>query len=395
MDFVIYSRNFLPLNDAEGYCTARFANALASSGHHVHMVTMDHPQQVPQDVCDELMPMVKTITRVPSKGAVKSYYPRIRYQTPEWDAIDYGESIRCLTRVLSGYDKPILISRMAPAASGIVSWHCRKYAWKWIHHFSDPYPLYLKGGFLGGLMNLFTHRWARRFIHDSDLCTVTCNEVLRFFDERLGRIDHGHFHLLPHIGDPFLKSSGEPLPIKGKRIIAHTGNCYDGRYASELVSELQLLSKRRSDLALLQAGNMGAGDVELIQQSGLCFHKLELTNPRMASSIFEQANVNLVIDLKTDLGHTPFIPSKFVYLLFTDRPIVVYARPDSWMYSLVQDYPEAGIHFADVQNRGELAQVLDKALSSCDSARVDRSGIRKLFSARRVIEDFLGRVAQL
>ena len=394
MDFIIYSRNFLPLNDAEGYCTARFANALASSGHHVHVVTMDHPQQIPQDVCDELIPMVKTITRVPSKGAVKSYYPRIRYQTPEWDAIDYGESIRCLKRVLSGYDKPILISRMCPAASGIVSWHCRKQASLWINHLSDPFPNYLKGGFLGSIMNAFTMRWARRFLDDSDLCSITCNEVLQFFEEKFGNIDRQKFVLVPHIGDPFLQPERWQNPFDGKPFMAHTGNCYDGRYASEIVKELQIMGANNVHLGFLQAGAMLDKDQELIRKSGIDFKHISLNSPRTASAIFNTATINLVVDLKTNYGYTPFIPSKFVYLLFCDSPIVVFARNDSWMYKLAHQFPEAGIRFADVNLEGHLAEVLTDLVGMLSCYSADRSAIRQLFSGQNVIQGLLDRVTE-
>jgi len=43
MNIVIFSRNFYPQNDAEAFCTTRFASALAEIGHNVHVVTAEYP----------------------------------------------------------------------------------------------------------------------------------------------------------------------------------------------------------------------------------------------------------------------------------------------------------------------------------------------------------------
>ena len=99
-----------------------------------------------------------------------------------------------------------------------------------------------------------------------------------------------------------------------------------------------------------------------------------------------------MIDLKIDYGgYTPFIPSKFVYLLYTDKPIVVFARKDSWMCRLVTEYPDAGIWFADVNEEGALAAVSTKIMEMPAGATWNRDGIRSMFSKHQVIEAFLSR----
>ena len=393
MDFVVFSYNYLPQNNPEAFCTARFANALAEAGHNVHVVTLEHPRQIPEDLERELAPSVKNITRVPLKPIKKSYWPRIRYQTPEWDAKDYSACIKMLKSVLSKYDKPILVSRMCPAASGIVAWHCRKNAALWVNHFSDPYPNYLKGGFFGRIVNQFTYRWTRRFLSDSAFCTITCPDVIRFFNERVMPVSDERFTLVPHIGEPLIKPDEKwESPCKDKPFIAHAGNCYDGRYASELVRELLICKKNGCDIAFVQAGDILEKDVKVLEQGNIDFRRINLHSPREASSIFLSAAINLVIDLKINYGgYTPFIPSKFVYLLYTDKPIVVFARKDSWMYRLAQEYPDAGIWFADVNEEGALAMTCKNILLEQRNIPWKREMIRGYFSKQQAIEAFVGR----
>ncbi|MBR4220519.1 MAG: hypothetical protein IKR81_05135 [Victivallales bacterium] len=391
MNFVIFSYNFIPQNNPEAFCTARFANALAEAGHSVHVVTIDHPQQIPPDLEKELAPAVTQVTRVKTRPLAKSLYARLKYQTPEWDSINYDECIRTLKSVLKQTDSPILVTRMCPAASGIIGWHCRKDARLWVNHFSDPYPNYLKGGFLGRIVNKFTYRWTRRFLTDSAFCTVTCPDVIRFFQERVMPVEESRFTLVPHIGEPLITPAKEwRSPCPEKPYIAHAGNCYDGRYASELVRELLLCKQAGLDIAFVQAGDMLERDVEIMQQGGIDFRKLTLNSPREASSIFLDAAINLVIDLKIDYGgYTPFIPSKFVYLLYTDKPIIVFARKDSWMYRLVQENPNAGIFFADVNTSGQLGEICKKLAYQSFNSSVNRKSIRDFFSKQHAVEAFL------
>ena len=397
MDFVIFSYNYLPQNDAEAFCTARFANALAEEGHNVHVVTVEHTQKIPKDLELELAPAIKKITKVPIKPIEKSFVPRIKYQTAEWDARDYGECIKTLKNVLSQYERPILISRMCPAASGIIAWHCRKQAALWVNHFSDPFPNYLKGGVFGKIVNQFTFRWARRFLTDSDFCTITCTDVIRFFRERVIPVSDDKFTLVPHIGEPLISADDKwRSPCPAKPYIAHAGNCYDGRYAKELVRELLLSRNAGCDIAFVQAGDILEKDIKVLEEGNIDFRRIRLNSPREASSIFKDAAINLVIDLKIDYGgYTPFIPSKFVYLLYTDKPIVVFARTDSWMYRLVKEYPESGIWFADVKQEGALAKVCHNILQHDISEYHGRIALRELFSKHQAVQAFLKRCESL
>lgn len=390
MNFVIFSHSYLPKDSAEAFCTARFANALAEAGHHVHVVTVAHPQELPDDLELELAPAVQEVTRVPIKAG-KPIWSRVRFQTPELDALNYAACIKALKTVLEKYEQPILVSRMYPAASGIIAWHCRKKAALWIHHFSDPFPIYWKSGLLGWIMNKFTMRWAKRFLLDSDFCSVTCHDVIRFFKERVTSVPDDKFVLVPHIGEPMLlPECNWHSPCPDKPYIAHAGSCYNGRYPAELARELLLAKQAGYDIAFVQAGKILEKTESVLRQGNIDFRKIVLHGPREASAIFQDATINLVIDLKVDFcEYTPFIPSKFVYLLFTDKPILVFSRKDCWMYQLAKDNPEAGIWFADVHVEGEMARKIQDILRHKPTSQFDRTRLREFFSKKNAIQDLI------
>ena len=392
MNFVIFSYSFLPKYSAEAFCTSRFANALVEAGHNVRVVTIEHKQQVEDTVIHELNPHIKDVVYVPVEKPRKTLFARIKYQTPIWDSLNYNNCVRVLKKVLLGEKDPILVSRMLPDASGIIAWHCRKLAKLWIHHFSDPYPWYLKGGLLGRIMNHFTYRWCRRFLNDSDFCTITCPDIVRFFQERVCPVEKSHFVLVPHIGEPMITPQADWIsPCKAERIMVHAGNCYDGRYADELVRELLICKQQNINMTFVQAGKILPKDESKLQSSGVDFIKIDLNSPSEASALFVNATINLVIDLKTDIpGYIPFIPSKFVYLLYTDKPIIVFARKESWMHRLAEDNPEAGIFFADVLETGQLARQVQHILT-LDKPKWKREKLRAYFSRENCIKEFLKR----
>lgn len=203
MQIVVFSYNFLPMDDAEAYCTARFTNALAEAGHAVHVITMQHATCVPLDVINEILSANIRITNVTKTVAHRPILSRLQYGTSEWNSVDLSNCIRVVKDVLKQYDHPILITRSNPTASNIVGWHCRKDAFKWVAHFSDPFPWF----HASWPLNWANNRWCRRFMNDADICSVTCPDVLHFFnafDPFVFQKNQSKFVLVPHIGDPIL-----------------------------------------------------------------------------------------------------------------------------------------------------------------------------------------------
>ena len=397
--YVVFSYNFLPLNDAEAFCTARFVNALAEEGHGVHVVTMDHEPQVPSAAIAELLPADVRITRIPLSRRARPWLARLRYQTNEWNAADVSDCIRTLERVLLSYERPLLISRSNPAASNLVAWHCRRFAAKWIAHFSDPFPWFYGRSLRGRVIEKTMKRWGRRILRDADGLSVTCLNVLPFFEETYGpvfRANRRKFFVTPHIGEPLLSPvDGIGVDFSRETIISHTGNLSENRFAREVLAECITATERGAKFCFLQAGYMSADDQERFSANGrFPFVRTSFSDPRAATTIFCRSSVNLVVDLRTGLDYVPFLPSKFVYLLFTDSAIVIYSSRNSAMYHLAREHGEAGIFFADVNVQGSLAETLAGLLRSPEAA-YDRRRIRERFARQTVCRAFTEQVQAL
>jgi len=387
MQIVIFSYNFMPQNDAEAYCTARFANALAECGHQVHVVTMEHINGVSQDVVNELLTANVEITRIPKNQAVKPLFSRLWYRTTEWNSVDLSRCIQTLKRILRSYDKPILISRLNPVASNIVGWHCRKDAHLWLAHFSDPFP-WFRGRWP---MSLAQDHWCRRFINDADYCSVTCPDVLEFFKDWNPLVyekNKSKFVVVPHIGEPLLScSESVSFDFSESSTIAHCGMLCPERYLPQLTSEMQAV---KGDFTFLQVGSIADADVQRIQLAGIQFNCFQTKNPRDVSTVFMSATINLVIDVKTSLYYTPFLPSKFAYLVFTEAPIVVFSKQHSPLHRYSSQYKDAGIYFADVNQPGALSTVISALLDTKARKKAyNRDSLREEFSKRHAVSNLL------
>lgn len=396
---VIFSYEFLPRNDAEAFCTARFANALAEAGHTVHVVTMSHESQVPPDTLAELIPARISITRIPLTCRTRPWLARIRYKTNEWNAVDFDACIRTLKRVLLSYEHPVLVSRSNPAASNLIAWHCRHLAARWVAHFSDPFPWFHGSSLKGRVISAAMKLWGRRIMRDADGLSVTCTNVLPYFEETYGsvyRANQRKFFVTPHIGEPLLSPvDGIGVDFSQAPIISHTGNLSESRFAREVLAECVAAAGRGAQFRFLQAGYMNAAIQEMYSGNGrFPFVKISIADPRAATTIFNRSSVNLVVDLDSGLDYVPFLPSKFVYLLFADGAIVVYSKKNSAMHQLARAYPEAGLFFADTDIRGALADTLERLLGS-GAAVYDRRGICECFSKKTVSRGFLAQVEAL
>ena len=390
MNFVIFSYNFLPQNDAEAFCTARFANALATLGHSVQVVTCEWPSQVEEDVVTQLLDAPITIIRIPRKVPKRPpILVRIRFMTNEWMAADIPLAVKRLKSILKQTSNPILISRGNPATSNIVGFLCRKYAKKWVVHFSDPFPW-----FSSSLNEWLGKRWGRRMIQAADYCSITCPEAMRFFQETYQSVftkSKAKFLITPHIGEPMVTpDSTFKVTSPDKCTIAHCGSISRNRGLQELLDSVRELNlEKPAVLSLFGPANWSGVNVPEDYTSMLQW--TPSATPKQVSSITNTVDINVVTDLKTRLAYIPFLPSKFVYLLFSNKPIVAYTEKSSCISRLAHDFPEAGIFIAEMPQPNSLRNALQAALHSNQS--FDRRRIQNIFSIHTIACNFINSIA--
>ena len=391
MNFVICTYDFPPENGAEAFCSARFASALARAGHHIHVVTVDHSVAISDISYQELVDPRIIITRVSKviKSRTLSIFYRIRYLTVDYNARYIPKLIKATKEVLSQYEDPILISRYSPECSHIAAYYCKNLAFKWIAHFSDPFPnIAIENTIRERVRYLVQKRWGKKFIFHADKISITCNNVRRFFETTYGKRYNMKVVLATHIGYPMLSSMGFQIQKKENQfVVSHTGTFFYERYAKYIIEELKLFSVIHKGILFIQYGPI-CPRVKSLFNASLPFEWQirEINDPRCCSDIFEQSDVNLVADLRAPLEYSPFLPSKFVYAVFSNRPVVCVSCGDSEMAKFANQYGE-GVFFADGSVVGDLN---DKLESIYNNPKQSASQLlRSNFVGEKVAADFV------
>ncbi len=390
MNFVVFTWNFLPDDDAEAYCTARFANALAEQGHSVHVVTPRRLPVVNDRVCSQILTAPVRFTTFASPVFGNSFFKHVIDSVcmTLWLPYLYREAVKTLKSVLKNTESPVLISRSLPAQSYLVAYKCRKYASCWIAHFSDPWPWHSFGSRMKNIIvSTLIKRQVRKVISRANGVSVTCHQVLPFFERTYGatyKRNIRKFFVVPHIGEPVLEPDGT-LPELSKittPIVSHCGVMNSLRYCDEVINAIQALQALSLDFEFIQVGHIDPSADRILRAQGMTFRQVECRNPSLATQVYRLSKICLVLDTRTAYGTSLFLPSKFVYLLFSDTPIVVYTPKGSAMEMLAEEYPEAGIVWAEAEKHDSLSDAI--ALILRKGCHVERSRIRRVFHVRQL-----------
>ena len=405
MNIVVVSTNFLPKNDAEAFCTARFASALSRAGHRVYAVTLQQQQGVSQDVYSAIVDSGIQIVSVGYSLSDKYVLSQIRYRCPEREISACSALIFETKKLLRQLDEPILVTRTYSVTSLVVGWHCRKYANKWICHLSDPIPSALWNPSFSlsprklkdWLKYQWIYNWIRRGLLDSDAVSVTCPGVIRFYNDRYGRsVDEKKVFVVTHIGDTRLAGLKNIVTFEKPRdgkLIVHPGDLYTSRKMDALAEAVRTINAEGLDCTLVHIGYGGLYGTRLQKEFPTAYVRYD-RNAELTVAASQVADVLYTTDSITGLPYSPQILSKFVYQLFEDKPILVETSADGIMHQCAVDYPEAGIFWVDRDDLSTMTEALKRALS-CDVRKIDRSRVRLLFSEKSVVESFVQKVCSL
>lgn len=397
MNIVLLTCNYLPHKVPEAPCATRFANALAKKGHKVVVVAWNRGNGVPPAVCAQIETEAVQVIRIPEPCARTMCMRAIDRAAPlrYWTTLGNGKMIEAVRSALKSMKDPVLISRSDPVMSTMVALKCRKYASKWIAHFSDVMP-FGHFGRLGGIMRWCVRRMVLRTIIEADAVAVTCENAKRWFIEKYsigdkeGLVDK--FLVCRHIGTPVLAPVPDRIPAmpfgKGK-VISHCGYLGRDRYVDEISVALAEVARRR-DIVFSMIGGFSKATVDSFQRKGVKTDSVLCDDPGMTTRVNENSDVLLVADTDpVDVEYSPFLPSKFVYALYTDTPIVACSTEDSEMFKLARQFPDAGIYCGNVHSPESLASAVETALDRGRMQGEDRRKLRECFSEKYVIGTYL------
>lgn len=390
MNIVIYSYNFFPQADAESYCATRFASALFRAGHNVQVITMDWPMQVSEDSYRALVAEGLKITRLPFSNKKNTPLKALLwYGHKSQMAVDVPQSVKAVKRALKSLEKPILITRCLPVMSLMVGLKVQKYASIWIAHFSDPIPWLGYANTIGhSLLKRLESKIVYKTLCSANIISITCEYVTKYFNATYGKaFDLNKVVKLTHIGDYRLGGPIVPTAaISSDPVLLHTGSIYAERGGEIIIDIMHDFTNEDYRCKFIQVGNVG----DSIKPRLLNSNNIEVYDNTSLEKSLElccKAKAMFIPDVESDLNYSPVLPSKFVYRIMDDIPLIVYSYKYSELHDYAEQYPEAGIFWAEIGNIESLKTAI-KAAMEYDNTKIDRTQIRKCFSEETIVNAF-------
>lgn len=336
---VCVSINAPPMNDAEALCTIRLLSALAAHGHAVTLITGDHAPTLDSSITRELTDTRIRIVRVPLPSVTRVQWTMfqlcqgIRVPMLNW----LQPAIRVTRDILAAARDPFLLTRSMPLVSNLVGYHCRRNAYLWVAHFSDPYPP------VDWRQRWYSHwaipmhrRWARRIVHAADLISVTCPNAIRYISEAIGADVLNKSIVLPHLAMPMLQPGTFRLDrYPDEFVIAHIGALMTRRRPDLLLRGALMAIDRHPQIRFLQYGHV---DYQVLRhcEAGVQSGRLDVRHianlsPRDAADLQSQVDANIIVDTDLGLSYSPFLLSKYPHAACAGRPMLMIGSADSEM----------------------------------------------------------------
>lgn len=402
MNIVCYSAQFPPSNTPESFCTARFLSALAENGCHVHLLTLDHPQELDDSIVAELVSPKIKITRLPHYQMVQeSVWKRFlkRKQLPyDWRYWGPKSLLKILSDILNEYDNPILHTRSDPLEPQFIMPKIRHKARLWIPHFADPIPLPFRdiveqdASIYGKVRNYRRKRNLISVIEKADIVSVTCRNAIRYFNEFCGGGMQDKFHLNYHVGVPRLSPGDFQYEKRDKDTfeVVHVGSLLKERYPGRVIEEFRKAVDVNPKIRLTLFGSIDGLPQDVVEANAAWLRVINdrKISPRDATDLQSQCDMSMVVDAETVLSYCPFLASKFAYAVDLEKPVLCVTVDDSEMAKLYREY--GSIYYADISKEGSLAGCLIRG--AAEPLETPNASLRSLFSPETIAEKFMTRI---
>ena len=344
---VCISHNFPPQNDAESLCTARVLSSLSDSGWEIHLITADHARTLDESIEREIVSPHIRVTRVPvpKAGRLRRMRAMARHAIHA-PLIEWARpAIRAARDTLSRHPCSILMTRAMPIVSNIAGYACRDLAAAWVAHFSDPYPdvVHKRRSRWSGMAWRLHAAWARRIVAGADIVTVTCPNAVRYLQTSLSLSLGPKAQVLTHLALPTLKPGTFRFDREpGEFWLAHIGNLMADRNPAVLLKGISMAARRIPALRFLQYGHIDAQVLTTVEHEGLdrvlVMRHIDNLNPRDATDLRCQVDVNVVADLDCGMDYSPFMPSKYPHAVCSGKPLLILTHPDSMMSDMTRNH---------------------------------------------------------
>lgn len=403
---VCVSYNSPTENNAEGICTARLLSALALAGFRVHWVTGQHSRSLEEAAERELVHPGIEITRISTPRCTRLLQVLLetRHQLHAPYLPWVVGAVPATSTLLRQNPAAILLTRSMPAISNVVGYYCRRVAKAWVAHFSDPYPVSgWRHSRRGAHLSFALHRrWARRIWARADLLTVTCANAGRYMEEQLGVPLREKTHVLTHLALPKLAPGGGRFKRNpGEFWLAHFGNLMSQRNADVVLEGFLRAARKLPQLRFLQLGNVDPEVMHSEKLRGENLAALKLVhdgnlNPRAASDLREQVDVNVVVDADLGNNYSPFIASKYPHSVCSGRPLLMLSHEDSAMGDYTRRFGGGVLaSFRDPLAVEAAVLRLHRAWLNADNTFVPSERLMREFAPETVIPPFLERVEEV
>jgi hypothetical protein len=377
-------------------------SSLADAGCDIDWITGAHKRTLDESVEREVLNPKIRITRIaaPRVTGLAKLRLEMLYQVHAPHLAWVTPAVAATRKKLAEIHEAILLTRSMPVVSNIVGHYCRNQSAAWIAHFSDPYPFSFtpNRGFATSVAMLLHHRWAKQIVHHADLITATCRNAIRYMEQRLSMKFEDRALVLTHLGLPKLMRGGTKLDRTANEFwLAHFGALMTHRNPEVLLSGMSRAAERVPGLRFLQLGHI---DSKVTRPRGCdTFIRLkddQNLNPRDASDMREQVDVNVIVDADIGVEYSPFVASKYPHSVCSGRPLLMITHSDSAMGEYTRAHGGGVVaSFRDASAVETAIMELHQAWNNGDRRFTPSQELMWQFSPEVVVKPFIERMRNL